>query len=131
MFMRFIAAARVIGTIALCLGYSAAVFGQGTTGGSRGTTTSGMFGTTTLGGGTTSNAQSSRTTSGATSGATTGGTTGTGMATGQSALPFAIQTGQNRAFVGSSSANVANVMSMLGAGIFARPARVFEPSESV
>jgi len=116
MVMRFIAAGKVMGPIALCLGYSAAVFGQVTTGGNRGTTTNGMFGTTTLGGGTTSNAQSSRTTSGATTGATTGGSTGMGMTTGQSALPFAIQSGQNRAFVGASSANITNVMSMLGTG---------------
>jgi hypothetical protein len=114
MVMRLSAATKVFGPTALCfvLAGSPPVFGQTPSNGlSRNSSTSSMFGSSA----TTSGAQS-RTTSGtgsATTGLGSSMTLGSGQA-GQTAMPFGTQTGQNRTFIGASSANVSNIMSMLG-----------------
>jgi hypothetical protein len=83
---------------------------------SGGTTTSGMFGSRSLGGGTTSNTQAAAARS-ASAGAT--GASGlaqgqTPLATGQAAMPF--QTLQRAGFVGRDTTDTTNVRSQEGAG---------------
>ena len=86
----------------------------------RGSTSAGMFGTTTLGAGTTSNMQSSsRSATGATSGSSFGTAPSMQMA-GQSGTMA-----QPGGYVGASSANVTNFMSQLAGGATAQRGNSF------
>src|SRR5688572_24451985 len=101
---KFVSVLGVFAAFGLSIG-PGQTFGQvSLSGPGRGTSSSGMFGTTSLGAGTTSNNQSASR-AGATSG-TSAGTQGTGMAMGLSGQTATTQSMQGRGFVGSSTDNV-------------------------